>query len=104
MGNKKIDKITCPYCGREYLPAEIFYPKSVLGNPYDIQRDYTGKILDYFDDTYDNTETYVCDVCNKQFKVSFKLMCSVDTKGIVDFDEETTIKIKKPDLFLKEEQ
>ena len=64
MGNKKIDKITCPYCGREYLPAEIFYPKSVLGNPYDIQRDYTGKILDYFDDTYDNTETYVCDVCN----------------------------------------
>ena len=102
MKNKKIDVISCPFCHREYLPAEIFYPSSLLGKPYEIQRDYTGKILDYFDDVVDADETYTCDGCNKKFKVSAKLTFTVDSKGLVDFDSETVIKIKKPELFLDE--
>jgi len=102
MKNKKIDVISCPFCHREYLPAEIFYPDKFLGKPYDIQRDYTGKILDYFDDDIDSAEVYVCDSCNKQFKVSTKITFTVDTKSQPSFEEESVIKIKKPELFLNE--
>ena len=36
--NKKFSVITCPFCGKEYLPAEIFIPKVFFGNPQIIYR------------------------------------------------------------------
>lgn len=31
--DKKLELIICPKCGREYLPAEIYYPNEFLGKP-----------------------------------------------------------------------
>ena len=69
------EKIICPKCGREYLPAEIYYPKEFFGRPQDIDR-IDGKI-DSFEGTSMNLEeTYQCDSCNCTFntvaKISFK--------------------------------
>ena len=33
MINEKLEKIICPKCGREYLPAEIYYPNFFFGRP-----------------------------------------------------------------------
>lgn len=64
---KKI--IKCPYCGYEYLPAEIFYPKTFLGEPYNIIRDENGVILGYQGTDMNTLENYSCDNCSKQFSV-----------------------------------
>ena len=67
--NQKLITITCPYCGREYLPGEIYLPKSFLGQPENIDRDNNGKI-DIFDgSTMDLSESYVCDYCNEKFNI-----------------------------------
>ena len=47
MATKKVEKIVCPQCGMEYLPAEIYLPNYLLGKPTRIVRDENGKILDY---------------------------------------------------------
>lgn len=65
--------IKCPYCGAEYLPAEIYIPKNFFGKPFDIERDYNHKIIDYYGTSVDNKETYTCDYCNKTFKVFAKI-------------------------------
>lgn len=93
--------ITCPHCGYEYLPAEIYLPNSLLGKPYDIDREgMSGKIQDYFGKNMDLEETYCCDGCNQPFKVKAKIQFS--TEGI-DFRKEYTTKLKKQSLFLEEE-
>ena len=43
--NKKIITIECPYCGAEYLPAEIIVPNSFFGKPTNIERDFNHKII-----------------------------------------------------------
>ena len=35
---KKDIVITCPHCGREYLPAEIYVPDAFFGKPSDIEK------------------------------------------------------------------
>ena len=39
--------ITCPNCGAEYLPAEVYIPDSFLGKPKTVDKDSSGKII-YF--------------------------------------------------------
>lgn len=62
--------ITCPYCGREYLPAEIYIPSSFLGHPTDIDRFTNGKIDAYDGKSMDLTERYACDGCGNEFEVT----------------------------------
>lgn len=80
--NGKLNVITCPKCGREYMPAEIFIPKNLLGNPAVIKRDSEGKIQDFIGADMDLNERYCCDSCNTVFgiaaDISFKT--SVDAK------------------------
>ena len=45
--SRKLNVITCPKCGREYMPAEIFIPKNLLGAPSVIKRNADGKIEDF---------------------------------------------------------
>ena len=46
QNNKKNwNVIKCPHCGYEMIPAEIFYPDSLLGTPKTIVRDALGKII-----------------------------------------------------------
>lgn len=66
--------ITCPYCGWEYLPGEIFIPTYLVGQPVPktILRDALGKILynEYQEDKeLDLEEKYTCDNCDRTFVV-----------------------------------
>lgn len=67
MGKKTT--IKCPNCGCEYLPAELFYPKTFFGEPTDIVKDETGAILGYSGADMNTSETYLCDKCNKSFSI-----------------------------------
>ena len=69
--------INCPYCNRQYLPGEIFEPKYFLGQPKNIVRNSLGEILGYEGINQDFDETYICDECNKEFKVTVKHSYSV---------------------------
>ena len=64
--------IKCPHCGREYTPADIFYPGELLGRPQEIVRDALGKIIyhEYADDELpEQEERFICDECGKPFIV-----------------------------------
>lgn len=71
--------ITCPRCGYQYLPAEIYVPRYFFGKPKYIRRDTEGKILSISGTKEDYEELYKCDNCNTSFKV------------VADIQFETTI-------------
>ena len=69
---KKWPVITCPHCGYQYAPAEIFMPGDLIGNPEQVIRDALGKIIyqEYDEDSEPaQVEHYVCDECGKPFIV-----------------------------------
>ena len=83
----KDTKITCPNCGYEYLPNEIFYPESVFGDAKTIIRTPEGKIDIYTGKSFDLTEDFVCENCDCHFLVEGKV--AFVTKAIDEhFDEE----------------
>lgn len=90
---RKFAVITCPICGREYLPAEIYIPKAFFGNPNSIQRDIEGKIIDFDGNTIDSVETFYCEKCNKPFSVNAKILFDTKSNIAIDFDEDYTRKI-----------
>lgn len=66
--------ITCPHCGYEYLPAEIFCESDFAGRPQtnSIVRDALGKIIyaEYKKDYEPELEEqYICEHCGKAFVV-----------------------------------
>lgn len=71
--SKKEITITCPCCGYEYLPAEIFIPKAFFGHPDGIERSSNGKIDVYEGSSIDPVEKYVCDNCGCKFEVTAEL-------------------------------
>ena len=93
MSNKKFDIIYCPECGMEYLPAEIYLPNELLGKPYNIMKDYLGKIIEYFGKSMDLKETYTCDRCNTKFKVSAKVSFKSETLEKESFNKDYETKI-----------
>ena len=99
MINRKV--IVCPSCGAEYLPAEIYMPKSFLGQPYNIIKNSNGKIISYYGHNILEDESYICDYCNKEFNVKSDMTFSTEV-GISDFFENDYIRpINKP-FILKE--
>lgn len=78
--------IKCPHCGYEYLPEEIFYGVSYLGDASNIVRDEEGKIIHYTGTSMPLTETYCCDKCLTNFKVESEI--TYTTSEVVDFDED----------------
>ena len=94
--------IRCPHCGAEYLPAEIFYPNAFLGRPKNIEKDLSGKILNYMGLNMKPTETYECDFCNRKFTVNANVKFFADSKS-KDFKSTYKTKIQKPNLFMKED-
>ena len=71
MENKSLNKsfIRCPHCGREYHPAEIYYPEEFFGHPVDIRKDENGVILSFSGKDMNLVETYTCDGCGNMFSV-----------------------------------
>ena len=100
---KKETYIACPYCGREYLPAEIFVPTNFLGKPSDIEKDPVGKIVSYTGSSMDTTETYICDGCNSPFTVFAKVQFQATMKDKMNFNVDHITDINKPKISLKEE-
>ncbi len=100
MASKHV--IRCCHCGAEYLPAEIFLPNEFFGRPRTIEKDLNGKIINYFGSNMCTTETYICDYCNRKFKIdaNVKFFTDSKTKG---FKTTYTTKLSKPSLFMKEE-
>ena len=103
MKPNKYEIIECLYCGREYLPSEIFYPKSFFGEARNLDRDYAGRILEYFGKSMDLTEKYICDNCNKSFKVSAKINFKTETDNKNNFDEDYATSISSTKLTLSED-
>ena len=99
MKTRKFEVIECPKCGREYLPAEIFFPKYFFGVPKDIVRDTYGRILDYEGTSVDLTEKYVCDKCNTEFNVKAKVTFTSELTKLENIDEEYTSVIHTNTLF-----
>ena len=81
---EKLEKIVCPKCGREYLPAEIYVPNAFFGRPQDIDRTNQGKIESFNGKSMDLEETYQCDNCNCTFNVTAKI--SFKTSEVTKYD------------------
>lgn len=96
---RKFEIIQCPKCGREYLPAEIYYPKHFFGKPKDIIRDVYDRILDYDDTSMDLLEEYTCDKCNTNFQVRAKLTFVVDETKLGDMESEYVAPLPTNSLF-----
>lgn len=88
MVPKRSEVITCPNCGYEYFPDEIFIPKSFFGNATDIVRDENGKIIDYFGDPSDTRETFCCNKCNTNFNVVAKIQFTTASRKTQNINEE----------------
>lgn len=101
--NNKDNLIVCPFCGAEYLPAEIFYPNNFLGKPKNIFKDEYGKLLYYTDTDWDNTETFICDHCNKEFKVTVKYNFTATDSDAINFDDSYETVIYKDRISLNED-
>ena len=90
--------IRCPYCGLEYLPAEVYYPEDFLGTPSNIIKTQEGDILGFDGNDMNTTETYCCDNCGKTFTVDASITfrtTPVETVFDDDDDDEYVAKLSK---------
>lgn len=90
---RKLTVITCPKCGKEYLPAEIFIPKAFFGIPELIQRDSDGKIISFTGTSLDVNESYCCDNCDTDFEITSRLSFDSHINKEFDFDTDYERKI-----------
>lgn len=96
--------IKCPECGWEYLPCEIYFPNYFLGKNKNILKTEDGEI----DEVYggidqDLTETYSCDHCGKDFKVTATLDFTTELDQEANFNEDFIAELFEDRLFLSEE-
>ena len=101
MRNRKLDVITCPFCGREYLPSEIYLPDSFLGKATNVMRMADGTIETFFGKNMDLKESYRCDKCDSEFDVQAKVTFKSFPHEDKSFKEEYVTKISR--LKLSEE-
>lgn len=88
--------IRCPYCNCEYLPGEIYFPKSFLGQPSNIIKDEKGTILGYDGEDMQTSEEFVCEKCDKKFTVDASVTFKTNQTADVFDDEEYTTKVTRP--------
>lgn len=89
VDRRKDATITCPHCGREYLPAEIYVPSAFFGHPEDIDRDDSGKVEFYSGPGMDLAETFECE-CGKSFKVAARMEFKTQPTEESSFEETYT--------------
>lgn len=90
---KSTNKIICPTCGKEYLPAEIFMADGLLGHPEDIVRDEDGKIIFNDGTKPELTEEFECD-CGCSFLIEATLQFkTTEQTNKNKFEEEYVVKL-----------
>lgn len=95
-----VHKIICPNCGAEYLPCEIFIPDVFIGKSYHVDRDKDGKIITFDGEAPDVKESFQCYRCGRKFNVDTEINFKTSFEN---FSATYTTKIKKPQLFMKED-
>lgn len=97
------NRVICPNCETEYLPGEVFLPKQFLGQPKEVERDITGKVIYNDGIDQDLEEDFVCVKCGKQFhiKASITYETSIDKKK--DMTEDYVSEKYGDRIFLKED-
>lgn len=103
MKPRKLEVITCPCCGREYLPAEIYLPNSFIGKPKSIVRNEQQQIESFSGPSMDVVETYKCDKCDSVFKVFARITFAAELRPNLNFDKAYESPVASNDLFLQEE-
>lgn len=103
MNKEKLNVITCPNCGTEYLPEEIFVPVGFFGKPCDIEKDSNGKIKDFYGKSLDTKEVYTCDCCDTTFKVTAKVAFKSEVYNKATFHEYYTTPLFEQKLTLSED-
>lgn len=78
--------IRCPYCGREYLPGEIYIPEDFVGQPTEIIKDDEGNVIGFEGEDMNTEETFVCEHCGKEFKIDASI--TFKTEPIKDLFKE----------------
>ena len=101
MKKSNLVTITCPSCGRQYLPAEIYIPDEFFGKPNNISRFVDGSIDTFYGKSMDLNEWYVCDLCETKFNVKARI--KFDTSLENEFDPIYRTVLKKPSITLAEE-
>lgn len=94
--------ITCPHCGRQYLPAEIYYPNEFFGKPYDIDRLNNIKIESFGGTSMNLVEEYECDNCYSKFKVSAKVQFKSEPLKKYDMSKAYVTKLFDDKITLSE--
>lgn len=101
---RRIDIISCPYCGAQYTAGEIFIPKYFLGVPKDIEREEVSKkIIQDFGTPMNTFEKYTCIYCNTPFTVKAWIKFNVEEDVEQNINREHVTSLKKNSLFLKED-
>lgn len=100
--NKNFTTIKCPKCNYEYLPAEIFFPQTLLGKPKDIFRDDNGSIEFYSGDSMNWHEEFECEQCGTSFEIDADVAFTTKYDKKIDFDEEYETTIYKNRIKLEE--
>ena len=96
--------ITCPRCGAEYLPQEIYIPNTFFGKASYIEKDSTShQITQVYGTDLDLEENYICDVCNTPFNVSAKISFTTKEDTRRNFNEEYETKLTKEKILLEED-
>lgn len=98
--------IKCPCCGREYHPAEIYFPDDLIGHPTEIIRDTEGHIEFCLGEDPNYDEVFTCDDCGTRFLVHANLSFEVSLIEEVKSDEYVTkfhraekVKLEENQLF-----
>ena len=100
---KKTPKIVCPKCGTQYLPGEIFLPKSFVGQPKQVIKNCYGEIIDYYGDSMGLNETYQCDKCNAVLSIKAAVQFQVQIKDELNLKAPYRTNFKKEKLVLSED-
>ena len=102
--SKRIDIISCPKCGAEYLAREIYIPDAFFGKDTDIEKDYTThRILHDLGRPLNLNESYICDYCNTPFIVKAYIRFNVEEDTRHNFNKPYVTSLKKNSLFLSED-
>ena len=96
--------ITCPVCGQQFLPAEIYIPEEFFGRPTEVIRDDAGKIEFHLGPEMNLDEEFVCEHCGTAFTVHAKLSFETsyeakDSEHVTYFNNVKKSQLKEEQLF-----